>query len=179
MGRRQVIPDYGNIQSGNIQSGNIQSGNIQSGNIQSGNIQSGNIQYGNIQKACLRLLLSIKNPPEKARFPMFQFKKKSEKSVEKSLTKEDAIEAMKNVMDPELRLDVWTLGLIYGVEVKEQNAVSIKMTFTTPACPYAPQLVADLKGQLMEAGFQEPEIEYVFDPPWAPSDEVKMLLGLM
>ena len=98
--------------------------------------------------------------------------------MEKQLTREDAIKALRKVEDPELRLDVWTLGLIYQLDMKEDNAVFIKMTFTTPFCPYAPALVADLKAKLMEAGFQEPAIEFVFDPPWQPSDEVKMLLGL-
>ena len=51
------------------------------------------------------------------------------------------------------------------------------MTFTTPACPYAPQLVSDLEKQLRKAVFT-PELEFVFDPPWEPSDEVKDLLGL-
>ena len=95
-----------------------------------------------------------------------------------NLTKDSAIEVLKKVFDPELQLDVWTLGLIYGVEVKEEKKVFIKMTFTSPACPYAPQLVAEIKERLKEIGFIDPEIEFTFEPLWKPSDDVKMLLGL-
>lgn len=94
------------------------------------------------------------------------------------LTKEDAIEALKQVEDPELMLDVWTLGLIYKVEIKENNNLFIQMTFTSPACPYAPQLVEQIKIKIQEKGFKEPEMDFTFDPPWEPSDDVKMLLGL-
>ena len=94
-----------------------------------------------------------------------------------SLTKDAAIEALKKVEDPELGMDVWTLGLIYNLEVKEDK-VFIRMTFTSPACPYAPQLVMQIKMQIQEAGFAEPQLEFTFDPPWEPSDEVKMLLGM-
>ena len=97
--------------------------------------------------------------------------------VDKKLTKEKAIEVFKKVEDPELNIDIWTLGLIYGFKIKKDNQIDIDMTFTTPACPYAPQLVSDLETQLRKAGFT-PELEFVFDPPWEPSDEVKDLLGL-
>lgn len=93
------------------------------------------------------------------------------------LSKEVAIEALKQVQDPELQLDVWTLGLIYEIEIKEKKPF-IKMTFTSPGCPYAPELVFLIKSKLKEAGFEEPELDFTFDPPWQPSDEVKMLLGL-
>ena len=94
------------------------------------------------------------------------------------LTKEKAIEALKQVADPELQLDVWTLGLIYEIKLTDGNNIFIKMTFTSPACPYAPQLVEEIKAKLKEIGFQEPKMEFTFDPPWEPNDEVKMMLGL-
>ena len=97
--------------------------------------------------------------------------------ADKKLTKEKAIKVFKNVEDPELNIDIWTLGLIYGFKIKKDNQIDIDMTFTTPACPYAPQLVSDLENKLRKAGFT-PELEFVFDPPWEPSDEVKDLLGL-
>ena len=92
-------------------------------------------------------------------------------------TREDAIKAISQVEDPELGLDIWTLGLIYELEVKEDKPF-IKMTFTTPTCPYAPQLVQEMKEKLIKAGFKEPEIEFIFNPPWQPSEEVKFLLGI-
>ncbi|MFH1409722.1 MAG: SufD family Fe-S cluster assembly protein [Nanoarchaeota archaeon] len=95
-----------------------------------------------------------------------------------SLSKDDAINVLKTVKDPEIDLDVWTLGLIYGIKVDNKD-IFVKMTFTSPACPYAPQLVADIKGSLMKKGFHEPRMEFTFDPPWEPSEEVKMHLGLL
>ncbi|HII17543.1 TPA: Fe-S cluster assembly protein SufD [Candidatus Woesearchaeota archaeon] len=95
------------------------------------------------------------------------------------LKKEAAIDALKSVEDPEIGLDVWTLGLIYDVTIQEGNKVIIKMTFTSPACPYAPQLVAEIKVALAGKGFKDPEFDFVFDPPWQPSEEVRMMLGML
>ncbi len=92
--------------------------------------------------------------------------------------KDDAIEVMKQVQDPELQIDVWTLGLIYKIEPKENDGIFIEMTFTSPLCPYAPQLVEEIRQGLLKKGFKEPLFDFSFDPPWQPSDEVKMLLGL-
>jgi len=92
--------------------------------------------------------------------------------------KEKIIEALKEVMDPELGLDVWTLGLIYEVDVKDDKSVDIKMTLTSPMCPYAPQLISGIETGVQEKGFSKPTIDVVFDPVWKPSEEVKQLLGL-
>ena len=97
--------------------------------------------------------------------------------TKKKLSKGDAISIFKNVVDPELHIDIWTLGLIYGFKIKKDNKIDINMTFTTPACPYAPQLVSDLETKLRKAGFT-PELEFVFEPQWEPTEEVKELLGL-
>jgi metal-sulfur cluster biosynthetic enzyme len=92
--------------------------------------------------------------------------------------KEKIIEALKNVIDPELNLDVWTLGLIYEVHVKSDSPVKVLMTLTSPTCPFGPQLVAEIKREIENVGFSTPNIEFTFDPPWEPNDEVKELLGL-
>lgn len=93
-----------------------------------------------------------------------------------NLTKEKAIEVLKKVQDPELMLDVYTLGLIYGIDIKEDN-IDIKMTFTSPMCPYGPQLISEIEHSLKNIGFKV-KINLTFDPPWEPSEEVKDLLGL-
>ena len=93
------------------------------------------------------------------------------------LTKEDVVEVIKTVQDPELGIDIWTLGLIYDIEVKEEQ-VDIKMTFTSPMCPFGPQLVSSVKKKLEEKGFKQQNVEVVFNPPWEPSDEVKEMLGV-
>ena len=80
-------------------------------------------------------------------------------------------------MDPELFVDVWTLGLIYDVQI-EQNEVKIKLTFTSPMCPYGPQMVDELKEQIKAKGAAKVDVEVVFEPPWQPSEELKEMLGM-
>jgi len=92
-------------------------------------------------------------------------------------TKEQAIEALKQVQDPEIGIDVWTLGLIYEMDIKGKD-MYIKMTFTSPMCPYGPQLVGNIKQKLKEIKFNEPKVEVTFSPPWEPSQELREMLGV-
>ena len=108
--------------------------------------------------------------------PASKKKLQSEKK-KKSLTKEDAIASLKEVLDPELQLDIWTLGLIYDITIKGKD-ITILMTFTSPTCPYGPMIVGQIKTVLVHKGFSTPSIDFSFDPPWQPTEEVKQLLGL-
>lgn len=93
--------------------------------------------------------------------------------------KEKAIEVLKTVKDPEIGLDLWTLGLIYDVSVDEElETVKIVMTFTTPFCPFGPQLIGEVKASMFANGFRAADVEVTFDPPWEPSDELRELLGV-
>jgi len=93
------------------------------------------------------------------------------------LTKEKVIEVFKQCVDPELDIDVWTLGLIYDHKVKDKK-VFVKMTFTSPMCPFGPQMVGEIESKLKEAGAETVEVEITFDPPWKPSDELRAILGV-
>ena len=93
-------------------------------------------------------------------------------------TKDKIIEVLKKVEDPEIHIDIWTLELIREVKV-EGEKVKIKMTLTTPACPYGPALIQEVESSIkMIPGVSSVEIELVFSPPWQPSDAVKETLGL-
>lgn len=93
--------------------------------------------------------------------------------------KDEIIEAIKTVEDPELRLDIWFLGLIYSIEIEEAK-VKIDMTFTSPMCPFGPQLVNDVKTKVAAIeGVQEVDVKVVLTPAWEPSEEVKGLLGML
>lgn len=92
------------------------------------------------------------------------------------MNREQIIEELKKIQDPELQIDIWTLGLIYELKVEEQK-VSIKMTFTSPMCPYGPMIVEDIKQKLAQHKLT-PHIEIVFTPPWQPSETVKEILGM-
>ncbi len=94
------------------------------------------------------------------------------------VTKEKVIEALKQSFDPELMIDIYTLGLIYKITVKKDD-VMILMTLTTPLCPYGPMLIEDVKAKVKSiAKAKKVEVEVTFDPPWKPPDEIKMMLGL-
>lgn len=93
--------------------------------------------------------------------------------------KDEIIEVLKNTYDPELGIDLYTLGLIYKIEFSEKNQdLKIQMTFTTPFCPYGPQILGEIKGKFRALGLDKVEIKVVFDPPWEPSKEVREMLGV-
>lgn len=97
----------------------------------------------------------------------------------KNITEKDIIEKLKLVKDPEIGLDVWTLGLIYKITIDEEG-VEILMTLTTPFCPFADQLIADVEKKVGELGYAEGDVrvELTFEPAWEPSEEVRMMLGV-
>jgi len=95
------------------------------------------------------------------------------------VTREQVIEALKLVEDPELFLDIWFLGLIYNIEI-DGSEVILEMTFTSPMCPAGPELKQDVTTKVGAiAGVSSVVINITFQPPWEPSDEVKGLLGMM
>ena len=96
-------------------------------------------------------------------------------------TQEDAVKALKTVYDPEIPVDIWELGLIYDVDINQDDgSVLVEMTLTAPGCPVAgemPGMVAD--ALVAVPGFGEIEVTMTFDPPWTPekmSDEALVAL---
>jgi metal-sulfur cluster biosynthetic enzyme len=94
----------------------------------------------------------------------------------------DAVrEALRGVIDPELGIDIVSLGLVYGVEVIGSRAF-VRYTLTTPACPIAPliaQEISEVAGDI--DGIDSVEAECVFDPPWSPDrmeEDARLALGL-
>ena len=96
---------------------------------------------------------------------------------------EDVMEALRNVYDPEIPINVYELGLIYNVEVSEANDVKVEMTLTTPNCPEAQNIPPKAKGMIkkMVPGVNEVNVELVWEPPWTMemmSEDAKLALGL-
>jgi metal-sulfur cluster biosynthetic enzyme len=93
---------------------------------------------------------------------------------------DDVLEALSNVIDPELGLDFVELGLIYGVEI-EGGTVNVPFTLTTPACPIGPQVSEQMEEFVGELpGVDEVVPTMVFTPPWSPekmSEDAKFALG--
>ena len=97
----------------------------------------------------------------------------------KNITEKDIIEKLKLVKDPEIGIDIWTLGLIYKITIDEEG-VEVLMTLTTPFCPFADDLIADVDKKVGELGYAEGDVrvELTFEPAWEPSEEVRMMLGV-
>ena len=93
---------------------------------------------------------------------------------------DDVIEALSNVIDPELGLDFVELGLVYGIEI-DGGRVSVTYTLTTPACPIGPQVSEQMKEFVGEIeGVERVSPQMVFTPPWSPdkmSEDAKFALG--
>ena len=91
------------------------------------------------------------------------------------------LEALKQVIDPELMINIVDLGLIYSIEQEEEN-VKVEMTLTSPACPAGPQLVQQSKLAIEKVeGVKAAEIKLVLSPPWSPdrmTDEARDQLGI-
>jgi FeS assembly SUF system protein len=95
--------------------------------------------------------------------------------------REPIVAALKSTYDPEIPVDIYELGLIYGVAVAEDGVATVTMTLTSPACPAAESLPAEIK-QKIEAiqGVESCRIELVWDPAWGQemmSDVAKVTLG--
>lgn len=91
-------------------------------------------------------------------------------------------EKLKDVFDPELRMSIMELGLVYDVDV-EDGKVKVVYTLTSPACPLGPVIDGQMQEMLRDLpGVEEVESELTFSPPWDPrtmaSDDVKMQLGI-
>jgi len=94
-----------------------------------------------------------------------------------SVNVEQVRESLKNCMDPEVPLSIVDMGLIYGIDVSENNDVNIKMTMTTKGCPLHDTMVDDVKRYTKKiAGVNNVQVDIVWDPPWTMdkmSDEAK------
>lgn len=98
-----------------------------------------------------------------------------------ALTQNEVIDALKQCFDPELPVNIVDLGLIYGIEINDQNKVHVTMTLTTPGCGMARDIALDAKDKVKAVpGVQDATVTVVWEPPWDPSrmsPEAKAKLG--
>ena len=96
---------------------------------------------------------------------------------------EIVVEAFRTVFDPEIPVNIYDLGLIYGFWIDERGGVKVEMSLTAPGCPVAgelPQWVADAAAKA--EGIGEVEVKLVWEPGWTPermSEDAKLALGMM
>ena len=92
------------------------------------------------------------------------------------LNNDNIVLALKTVKDPELHMDIHTLGLIYDIKIGE-DGIDILMTLTTPFCPYGDQIIQGVEKALKKFGV-EVRVDITFEPEWQPSEDLKIELGL-
>ncbi|CAM3409462.1 SUF system Fe-S cluster assembly protein [Zobellia roscoffensis] len=106
-----------------------------------------------------------------------------ETAVDSQELGEKIVVVLKTIYDPEIPVDIYELGLIYDVFVNEDNEVKILMTLTSPNCPVAESLPAEVEEKVKSLDVvKDAEVEITFDPPWTQdlmSEEAKLELGLL
>tara|TARA_B100000929_G_scaffold103341_1_gene81789 strand:- start:632 stop:934 length:303 start_codon:yes stop_codon:yes gene_type:complete len=84
--------------------------------------------------------------------------------------KEKIINKIKKVYDPEIPVNIYELGLIYKIEIKDKNIVNVDMTLTSPNCPVAESLPKEVKDNILKVkGVSDVKLNLVWDPPWDKS----------
>jgi len=93
------------------------------------------------------------------------------------------VDALKSIYDPEIPVDIYELGLIYDVAISEDGDAVVTMTLTTPHCPVAESMPAEVEMRVLSVpGIRDAEVRLVWDPPWDPSkmsDEARLELGML
>lgn len=96
---------------------------------------------------------------------------------------EAVIDALKEIFDPEIPVNIYDLGLIYGVDVSDEADVVVTMTLTTPHCPVAESMPNEIELRVGSVpGVRDAEVNVTWDPPWDPSkmsDEARLELGML
>jgi FeS assembly SUF system protein len=96
--------------------------------------------------------------------------------------KEDVIEMLKTIFDPEIPVNIYELGLIYDIDISASGNVVIKMTLTAPGCPVAQTFPGDLENKISSIdGVNKVHVELVWDPPWTRdqmSEAAQLQLGM-
>ena len=100
---------------------------------------------------------------------------------EKTQIEERIVDVLKTVYDPEIPVDIWNLGMIYKIDVKDDGTVDMDMTFTAPSCPAADFILEDVRTKVEGVkGVKRANVNLVFEPAWDQSmmsDEARTELG--
>ena len=100
---------------------------------------------------------------------------------EKTQIEERIVDVLKTVYDPEIPVDIWNLGMIYKIDVKDDHTVDLNMTFTAPNCPAADFILEDVRTKVESVtGVNAANVNLVFEPAWDQSmmsEEARVELG--
>jgi FeS assembly SUF system protein len=99
------------------------------------------------------------------------------------VTQDQIIDVLRMVYDPEIPVNIYEIGLVYGIEIKPHGNVVIQMTLTSPGCPVAGSLPLEVEDRVLAIpGVTSVYVDLVWDPPWTPdrmSDAAKLQLGML
>ena len=114
-------------------------------------------------------------------FVIFAETKKDMTQQEKTQIEERIVDVLKTVYDPEIPVNIWDLGMIYKIDVKDDGNVEVDMTFTAPNCPAADFILEDVRTKVESVeGVASADINLVFEPAWDQSmmsEEARVELG--
>ena len=103
-------------------------------------------------------------------------------SINQTVMEAQVLDALRTCYDPEIPVNIYELGLIYDVHANEAGSVEIKMTLTSPNCPAAQSMPAEIESKVRSlSGVTDVKIDVVWEPPWDPSkmsEAAKLQLGM-
>ena len=101
------------------------------------------------------------------------------------ISKTDIENKLREIIDPELDIDIVKLGLIHNIDIGEwledfqmYDSLKVTMTLTSPMCPFADSIIEQVEQAIQSINSGEGEVELSFDPPWEPGEEIRLLLNL-
>jgi len=102
---------------------------------------------------------------------------------EKQFVIDDIIDVLKDIYDPEIPVNIYDLGLVYGIDLDDEGNAEITMTLTSPMCPVAESLPGEVRNAVrFVEGVEQVRVKIVWDPPWDAdkmSEDAKLVLGMM
>lgn len=103
--------------------------------------------------------------------------------IDQEAVRQRIVDALRTIYDPEIPINIYELGLVYGLDIEEDGGVEIRMTLTAPACPVAGELVQEVASKVGDVeGVRRSHVVLVWDPPWTKerlSEEAMLELGLL
>jgi FeS assembly SUF system protein len=107
----------------------------------------------------------------------------TDQSANTEALREKIVDVLRSIYDPEIPVNIYEIGLIYSVDIDSTNAVTIRMTLTSPACPAAGTLPGEVEDKTRRvAGVTDVKVDLVWDPTWSPammSETAKLQLGML
>ncbi len=143
----------------------IEAKNLEAKNLEAKNLEAKNLEAKNLEVKAANMETSSALPPE-----------------ETERLAGEIVAALKTVFDPEIPADIYELGLIYKVDIKDDRTVDVVMTLTTPNCPAAGELPTTVENAVASVpGVGMVNVNLVWDPAWTPdrmTDEARLVLNM-